>query len=138
MTLPLSLSLVAAVAGIISHTLYFIHGEHHRSAAGLFKTSLVLPLLFFVAQFTFHNSKIHEATKATLVATGVYAFALFASMLLYRAFFHRLKAFPGPYMAKLSKLWHVKQVARNCDNFLLMDALHKRYGEFVRIGEIQH
>lgn len=55
-------------------------------------------------------------------------------MTIYRLFFHPLRRFPGPVLARVSKLWHVFHCI-NSRNYLLLDKLHLQYGEFVRTGE---
>ena len=55
-------------------------------------------------------------------------------MLIYRVFFHPLNDFPGPFPAKVSKLWYVTQVAPKVDHFKQLDKMHQQYGEFVRTG----
>ena len=39
-----------------------------------------------------------------------YAGCLAGSVLLYRVLFHRLRGFPGPKLAAISKLWHVYEL----------------------------
>lgn len=70
------------------------------------------------------------------MATSVlfcYAIALFGSIFIYRVFFHRLNNFPGPRLAKVSKLWNVVKASKST-NFRLMEDLHDRYGDFIRTG----
>ncbi|UNI22115.1 hypothetical protein JDV02_008035 [Purpureocillium takamizusanense] len=60
---------------------------------------------------------------------------LFGSMLLYRAFFHRLRRFPGPFAARLSNFYHFAITARtNMQHHLFIRKLHGQYGDFVRTG----
>ena len=47
--------------------------------------------------------------------------------------FHPLHHFPGPALAKVSKLWNVAHCLGS-KNHLLLDGLHKEYGDFVRTG----
>ncbi|KAL8651746.1 MAG: hypothetical protein Q9210_003077 [Variospora velana] len=54
-------------------------------------------------------------------------------MTVYRKFFHRLRHFPGPWMAGITKFWHVYHCATS-QNHLLLDRLHDEYGQFVRTG----
>ena len=63
-----------------------------------------------------------------------YLFALFASIAARRLFFHRLQSFPGPILAKVSKLWHLYHCL-DSRNHLVLDDLHNRYGDFVRTGQ---
>ncbi|CAH0058651.1 unnamed protein product [Clonostachys solani] len=59
---------------------------------------------------------------------------LFASMLIYRAGFHRLRSFPGPNLARISSIYGARMAMRRFKYFDEVDQLHKVYGDFVRIG----
>lgn len=63
--------------------------------------------------------------------------SLFSSILIYRAFFHPLKGFPGPFNARLSKFWSLKKVVDSKLRWWkILDRLHEQYGDYVRTGEI--
>jgi hypothetical protein len=125
----------AAAAGMLSHWTYFIHGEHHRASPQLLIISVTLPILAYLGLRS--STSLSAAQGATLTAGLVWSYstALWTSILLYRVFFHRLRGFPGPFMARASKLWHVWKLAPRSDNFVLLDKLHEQYGDFVRTGK---
>jgi len=77
-----------------------------------------------------------DAGKITAVGTVSYFSALSTSILLYRAFFHPLRNFPGPFSAKLSKVVHVLKIAKESKNYLLNEDLFEKYGGFVRCVRI--
>jgi len=53
----------------------------------------------------------------------------------YRAFFHPLRRFPGPFGARLSKWWTVKQNwGTNLHFHRAQQRLQKQYGDYVRTG----
>jgi tryprostatin B 6-hydroxylase len=54
-------------------------------------------------------------------------------MLVYRLFFHPLSAVPGPILAKATKFWHSFKLS-NLQNQEVLEALHKQYGDIVRVG----
>ncbi|QGA22244.1 hypothetical protein EYB26_009960 [Talaromyces marneffei] len=61
--------------------------------------------------------------------------SLFSSILIYRAFFHPLKGFPGPFNARLSKFWSLKKVVDSKLRWWkILDRLHEQYGDYVRTG----
>ncbi|KAF2798038.1 cytochrome P450 [Melanomma pulvis-pyrius CBS 109.77] len=71
---------------------------------------------------------------ATLVATA-FLVPLCLCIILYRAFFHPLKAFPGPFGARISKWWTVKQVwDTNWHWYRVQQGMHAKYGDYVRTG----
>ena len=59
---------------------------------------------------------------------------LFLSMLIYRVFFHPLKDYPGPFMAKITQWHHVFSIINKNDNYMRLHKLHQQYGEYVRVG----
>jgi hypothetical protein len=75
------------------------------------------------------------AVKTTGVMAAVFNTALAASILTYRLFFHRLHKFPGPTLAKASSWWFFFKAAEKTQGHLLIESLHKQYGDWVRIGE---
>ena len=135
MALPhFSLAQGAAVLGAISHAAYFIHGEHHTSAPRLFAAAIFVPIVTFTGLVKVVGVSSNEAVQTTASLFGGFVGALWTSILIYRAIFHRLKGFPGPPMAKLTKLWHVLKVSKRVRNFETLDELHHKYGDYVRTG----
>ncbi|KAH9208989.1 cytochrome P450 [Leptodontidium sp. 2 PMI_412] len=132
LNLPL-LAAAAAATGILSHNLYFIHGEHHTSAVRLAQLSILAPTALTILLCRIGEYSISNATLITLTLLTSYLLSLWTSMLIYRAFFHRLRSFPGPPGAKLTKFWHVLQLG-GFDNYKRLDRWHSTYGDYVRIG----
>ena len=81
----------------------------------------------------YSQERFMDSMKTIFPLLSSYTFSLFMSMSIYRTIFHRLYPFPGPYLARISKLWHSYQTL-NSKNFRLMDNLYHRYGSIVRIG----
>ena len=133
-SLASNVSVVAAVAGLLSHNLFFIRGEHHLKAPLYIRLWCLFSAGFFVF-FLRHGNGYEQALKETAFIMGAYLGPLLASMVIYRLIFHPLRAFPGPFMYKISKLWHVLQVAPSQQNFLVLDEMHRQYGDFVRTGK---
>jgi hypothetical protein len=125
----------ATAAGALSHWTYFIHGEHHVQAPHLLGISMASPILICLGIWKLTNLDAPQAAILAAKLVGSYSTALWSSILLYRVFFHRLRAFPGPWMAKTSKLWHVWKLAPRSDNFRQLDKLHREYGDYVRTGK---
>lgn len=55
-------------------------------------------------------------------------------MAIYRAFFHPLCGYPGPFMARITQFWLPFNVSEKADSAWFIDRLHKKYGEYVRLG----
>lgn len=101
-------------------------------------TSLLkLSAASFAAVAAFEAAYQGLSLASALAASGeicsTYLSCLFASMVIYRTVFHRLRHFPGPALAKVSKLWHVARCL-DSKNHLLLERLHREYGDFVRTG----
>lgn len=126
--------------GVTAHIGVFIHGEWHvqapRLIIGHFWGLLSLALIWLVSRES--NSETHKLWIDFFVwASLAYLPALFSSILVYRvSSFHRLTttAFPGPFGARVSKLWHVWH-CRSSKNHEILDRLYQEYGDFVRTGE---
>ncbi|KAF8537451.1 cytochrome P450 [Trichophaea hybrida] len=71
---------------------------------------------------------------SALVCAAYYNATLTASILTHRLLLHRLRRFPGPLGAKVSKIWLMLQTWKKPQMHLLTDKLHKEYGDFVRVG----
>lgn len=121
----------AAILGVLSHLLIFIRGEWHMQAPAM----AVIYSLLAAAVFYIHNLTLDFYTSIT--ATGIvissYVAALFASMVIYRKYFHRLRHYPGPWMAGATKFWHVWQ-CRTGENHIVIEKLVRKYGPLIRTG----
>ena len=129
------LILLCTSIGVASHLAFFIRREHHLQAGTLLRLYLLAAGITWLA-----NMQLNEVTpwQAVVSSTNMvlsYCLGLFASMVIYRLCFHRLHSFPGPIGARLSKLWHVWQVL-DAKQYLILDDLHKKYGDFVRTGKL--
>lgn len=132
------LAALSAVAGILSHLAYFIHGEHHMEAPMLTLLAAVIPASIFTTLQVIYHASVSQAALTTSVISTAYVGALWTSIIIYRVFFHRLGSFPGPPMAKVSKLWHFSKLVgtNRTDNFRLINKMHNEYGPFVRTGTL--
>ena len=76
-----------------------------------------------------------QAIQLGAMAFGSYLTALWTSMLIYRFFFHRLHAIPGPRLAKLSEFYQFSRGLK-LKAFRRLHEAHRKYGNFVRTGEL--
>ena len=126
--------LLAGTAGVLSHLCFFIRGEHHVQAPAIVRTYMVLATTIFFLQLKAYNYEMRDAAIANSLILTAYAGSLFSSMITYRLFFHRLRKFPGPIMARISKLYHFWNI-RHYDQYLFLEKLHQQYGDLVRTGK---
>ena len=124
---------LAGTAGVLAHLLIFISGEWHLGATKILKTCCISYLAIAIAEMRLRQLWWDEGLALSLLICGVFAVCLFISMITYRHLFHPLRHFPGPKLARTSKLWHVAQCL-DSKNHLLMERLYETYGSFVRTG----
>lgn len=125
------------VSGVLLHLLVFRIGEWDLYTPHL----LAAPALLFGAG-TYGLSKyvlgetvpsLHSAGIVWLLLAACIA-GLFTSILVYRAAFHRLNRFPGPFLARLSNVYVTSLSVRKFHLFEEVQELHAKYGDIVRIG----
>ncbi|EJD00159.1 high nitrogen upregulated cytochrome P450 monooxygenase 2 [Fomitiporia mediterranea MF3/22] len=75
-----------------------------------------------------------SAILAVLSAFALFYFSLVTSIVIYRLSpWHPLAKYPGPFLAKITKLWGLSKMAKG-KNHLMHKELHEKYGPYVRIG----
>lgn len=88
-----------------------------------------IPAIFFVPYF-------HGTALAVLSAFALFYFALVSSIVVYRLSpWHPLAKYPGPVLAKVSKFWAVKIMAKG-KYHIFVKQLHTKHGQYVRIGKV--
>ncbi|PYI11221.1 cytochrome P450 [Aspergillus sclerotiicarbonarius CBS 121057] len=129
-----------AVAGVSAHLFYWIRGERGNKAARLwllstFVVNTATLVITINSQETWWSSSAWLFGICTALVLDICFYVpLFTSILIYRAFFHRLHRFPGPFSLKLSKLVSAYQNIEKGRNFERVWNLHKTYGDIVRVG----
>jgi cytochrome P450 family 628 len=130
-SLPLHCAL-AVLCGLLSHWLYFIHGEKDGKAFRIIVAYLNCEIIlsaYLLRYLGFSSAYWLFSTAINLSYFG----ALLFSIATYRLAFHRLRHFPGPFGAKITKgygLW----MARNVKYIEELYNLHNIYGDVVRTG----
>jgi hypothetical protein len=80
------------------------------------------------------SSHVPWPSAAVLLAFAAYGSAVILFTLMYRlSSFHPLAKYPGPTIAKTSKLW-AAYLGATGDMHRYYKGLHDRYGDVVRIG----
>lgn len=96
-------------------------------------------LASFVILFAnFHHYSNHSISQSLSGAAAIalsFAVGFFASTVIYRAFFHKLHRFPGPFLAKVSRFYAFTIAFTTLQSHLAAEKIHEKYGDFVRIGE---
>ncbi|TFK52931.1 cytochrome P450 [Heliocybe sulcata] len=125
--------LFSIAIGILSHHLLFIRGEWDRYVARLFHASICVPGLIYIVLLVLSSQPALGCLNTTFILNSGYYVGLFSSMLAYRAFFHRLRTFPGPFGARLTSFWSLQKQAPDMKWYKHVQSLHAEYGDFVRI-----
>lgn len=120
--------------GILLHLSLFRHGEWDAHSFTLLKVAAVVQcILGLFVHNVFHESLAASAQHVALWA-GAAAAGLYTSMLVYRAFFHRLRQFPGPFLARLSTFYMTYLCFQRGQIYRDVQAMHDKYGDWVRLG----
>ncbi|KAF7528053.1 hypothetical protein G7054_g10245 [Neopestalotiopsis clavispora] len=125
--------LIVAAAGVLSHVLFFIRGEHHIRAPLIGRLFLLFPFLYIASRYILGRRDWLESLTSALIIESVYCSSLLLSVVIYRIFFHRTRKFPGPFLAGVTKWYHFFN-ATDSHQQIFLDKLHKKYGDFVRTG----
>lgn len=131
-----TLASLAVVTGISLHLLVFRHGEWDTSSPSV----VVCHLLLLLVGITGAHYGILQGYSPLLIwkIGGYYLLGLYSSMLVYRGFFHRLRQFPGPFLARLSNFYLTRLSPRKLHLYEAVQALHREYGDFLRVGECSY
>ncbi|KAF1349719.1 putative P450 monooxygenase [Delphinella strobiligena] len=124
---------VAFGQGVLSHIL-FKRGEQHRFPQRFIQFYLVIYLIGVSTLVNYGRLQWSIAISLFTSWTATYFIGLFASLLIYRAFFNPLNKFPGPYSSRISKWNTVFRNARHLNSDKNLLRLHNQYGRFVRVG----
>ncbi len=100
----------------------------------IFRIYLGVFAVLVFSQVKYDTRDLFEGTSYAVLIATCYAVSLLSSIVIYRTLFHRLRRFPTPFLAGVSKFWHVARVV-DSQNHLLLDRLHEKYGDFIRTGE---
>jgi len=72
-------------------------------------------------------------TLARVLVVGLsFSIGLILSTAAYRLCLHRLRNFPGPIGAKLSRFYATALAAKNIQYHLDVKEMHEKYGDFVK------
>lgn len=119
--------------GLVSHLLYFIHGELNKQAGSIAIfflsawSALAILFVFFCLSF------IRGVFIATVLVVS-YQVGLGTSIITYRLAFHRTRRFPGPLLAAVTK-WDAAYIACTTQRYhAYVLLLHRKYGDLVRTG----
>jgi tryprostatin B 6-hydroxylase len=140
-TMPphLLLATFGVITGFMIHYGLFIRGEWHVYAPRIAKIYGLLFICPVTGRFFLKTPEIREISNNLVLGLLGHVLGLMMSIVLYRAFSHPLNkaSFPGPFWARMTKLWHVWHV-RDSKNHLFLEKLREKYGDVIRTGKRDH
>jgi cytochrome P450 family 628 len=122
---------ISIASGVTTHLFLFRHGEWDTKSPAI----VLSYVLAFIIASVLQRTLWHAETSVAAAAAGYHFLGLYASMLLYRAFFHRLCKYPGSFLGRLSNFYVTFLSAKRLHLFLEVQQLHAKYGDIVRLGE---
>lgn len=126
------LAVASASGGVLSHLVYFIHGHRSMEAPKIVGFYIVAVCLLWM-RCIYLQGAVYGASTAAIISAS-YFLGLFTSIIVYRIFFHRLRRFPGPFAAKITKLYG-PYLALDRKPHLHWSKLFDKYGDIIRIGK---
>ncbi|KAL4901938.1 hypothetical protein BDW74DRAFT_169892 [Aspergillus multicolor] len=118
-----------AATGVCTHLFFYRHGEWDLKAPSILSSYMVLSIMAFILDSV---ASIRLGWALSLIFWHIAA--VYTSMVFYRAFFHRLHMFPGPFLARFSNFYAAYLNARKLHMYEEMERLHAQYGDYVRLG----
>ncbi|KAH8705884.1 putative benzoate 4-monooxygenase cytochrome P450 [Talaromyces proteolyticus] len=125
-----SLTTYSLVSGVALHLFALRHGEWDQSAPTIVAWYLVITALGAGTNLI----QILVGTASISRLLGWHLLGLFGSIVIYRAFFHRLRKFPGPFVAGVTAFYASYLSAKKFHKFEEVGKLHRQYGDYVRLG----
>jgi hypothetical protein len=131
---PQGMLVFSTFSGVATHLIIFRHGEWDVQAPKLVLSYWTLLIGAMVLDLAAKARYVDFAAPWLVKGVWCHILGIYGSMILYRAFFHRLSQFPGPFFARLSNLYVTSLSARKLHLYEETEKLHKIYGDYVRLG----
>ncbi|KAJ5902906.1 hypothetical protein N7495_003434 [Penicillium taxi] len=125
--------LTLALLGLTSHMFFVRYNDVDRIVGKGFVPYVGSQICLWIWLSIRSSDLLSSATFISLANLSFFA-PLFTSISIYRLFFHPLRSFPGPSLARLTSWWGVSKIARGANKYELHHELHKQYGDIVRIA----
>ncbi|KAG9495039.1 hypothetical protein J7337_013270 [Fusarium musae] len=121
----------AFILGVLVHIFVLRKGEWDLWTVKLIKawTTYEVTVSLFLTQL--YSFSVWQALSVTNKWFTSFVTGLSISILTYRAFFHRLNRFPGPFLARLSTFYATYLTVDEEHMYLEVQKLHEKYGAIV-------
>lgn len=125
----------AAISGIVAHQCFFKRVEVDTHPLLIAVGFLAAPVAVKQVLGKCFEQYADISSGTSVLVVACFILSLWTNILFYRAFFHPLGQFPGPFPAKLSKIWALAQAVKSRLQWYHVNVdLHRKYGDFVRTG----
>ena len=98
--------------------------------------SIALWVILVWTNCQYYDASLLSAIKMVSGMSICFNTGLTISMVIYRVFLHRLRSFPGPFAARVSKLYAFTLQWKSWQYFSDQVVLQHKYGDFVRTGRL--
>jgi cytochrome P450 family 628 len=120
--------------GVALHVFVLRKGEWDLAVFKMLTAAAISPLVLATWQAMLHGMAFSSALWRSYRAVGISIFGIYLSLTIYRVGLHRLNRFPGPFLARVSSFYITGVVFKRHQEYLVLEELHKQYGDVVRIG----
>jgi hypothetical protein len=133
---PYTMLILASFSGVATHFTLFRHGEWDVQAPNIVLSYLALLFGALGLDLAVQAKYVDlDAPHLCFIrGVGCHILGIYGAMIIYRAFFHRLSSFPGPFLARLSNFYVTALSARKLHLYEETEKVHKIYGDYVRLG----
>ncbi|GKT90115.1 LOW QUALITY PROTEIN: benzoate 4-monooxygenase cytochrome P450 [Colletotrichum tofieldiae] len=131
--------------GVLLHIFVFRYGEWDLSAQRVISSfslayiatvsaTMAAPILAPMITDPIKTIRLAEASKTAAILFSFLVAGIYSSMMVYRGLFHRLRQFPGPFLAKFTNLYVTLKIWNRMHLHEDVRKLHEKYGDIVRVG----
>ncbi|KAF4341678.1 cytochrome P450 monooxygenase 67 [Fusarium beomiforme] len=121
----------AFLFGVLIHVFVLRKGEWDLWSVKLIKAWATYEITVSLFLTQFYSFSVWQALSVVNKWFASFATGLSLSILIYRAFFHRLNRFPGPFLARLSTFYATWLTINEEHMYLEVQKLHQKYGDIL-------
>lgn len=125
-----------AALGVLFHVTFLRTVEVESFMYSLITLGIFAVLSLCIAHIQAGFSPLAAILRVAILSTAFNS-AIFTSILVYRVFFHRLRRFPGPLAAKITRLYSAYRTSQSLQYYKQVGKWNEQYGDFIRTGEQQ-
>lgn len=123
----------AAVLGLVFHNTFLRVVEVEAFMYTLVGLGFLTLIIIFAVHLFAGLAPLAALARVAVLSTS-FNLAVFLSIGVYRSSFHRLRRFPGPPLAKVSRFYSAYKASRGLKYFKQVGEWNEQYGDFIRTG----